>query len=156
MAVMALLMVIALALLVDHIAVSQPTAFAAPAQTSDPLGLNIKCLETRVQEGDDFQLEVRRQFTSDHFFPDMRVSRHTAGITADETDYEHLSGVRQTSNVLEAKAGKMRREFHTLGDYFPEAEETFKVWFESSESDGQREQCIIAILDDDGVGIYDL
>lgn len=135
---------------------SPPKTNASPDHSDNGFALNINCLETRVREGDDFQLGVQRQFTSDHFFPDMRVFWHTAAITADKADYEHLEALPQTSNVLESKSGKMKRTFHTSGDYFPEASETFKVWFTSADSPGQNEQCIITILDDDGVGIYDL
>ena len=67
--------------------------------------LRIECLETRVEEGDDFEVRVHRNFGSDGFRPTMRVFWYTTPVTADESDYEHLDGVRQVSNGFETHNG---------------------------------------------------
>lgn len=123
---MALIAVILLTLLVDRCATSLPGAFAATVQSSSGPWLDLECLETRVREGDDFNLEVHRKYASGHFMPSMRVSWYTTAITADERDYQGLYGAPQRSNILESQSGKMARKFQTLGDYLPEEDETLR------------------------------
>ena len=130
-------------------------AYAAPMRGNEPW-LKIKCVETLVEEGEDFRLEVRKKHDSDWPHPTMRVFWYTDAITADETDYEHLYAERQASNGSQSESGVMGRNFHTLDDQYPEIDETFKVQFNNSVDYGSDGECIITIADDDGVGIYDL
>ena len=130
-------------------------AYAAPMRGNEPW-LKIKCVETLVEEGEDFRLEVRKKHDSDSPHPTMRVFWYTDAITADETDYEHLYAERQSSNGSQSESGVMGRNFHTLDDQYPEIDETFKVRFNNSVDYGHDGECIITIADDDGVGIYDL
>ena len=132
------------------------TVFAAPAQANNEPWLKIKCLETEVTEGDDFRLRVDKKFDSNAPHPTIRVFWYTEAITADETDYEHLYAEGQASNAYQSRIGKMGRDFHTREDLYPEADETFKVRFNNSEDHGHDGECIITIIDDDGVGVYDL
>ena len=81
LALMALMAAAAFAILLS------PTALAAPARGNEPW-LKIKCVETLVEEGEDFRLEVRKKHDSDWPHPTMRVFWYTDAITADETDYE--------------------------------------------------------------------
>ena len=149
LALMALMAAAAFAILLS------PTALAAPARGNEPW-LKIKCVETLVEEGEDFRLEVRKKHDSDWPHPTMRVFWYTDAITADETDYEHLYAERQSSNGSQSESGVMGRNFHTLDDQYPEIDETFKVQFNNSVDYGHDGECIITIADDDGVGIYDL
>ena len=132
------------------------TAFADSTTKSLEPWLEINCLETVVVEGDDFRLLVNKKYDSDWPHPTMRVFWYTYAITADESDYEHLYAERQSSNGSQSKHGRMGRDFHTLEDVYPEADETFRVWFNNSVDYGNDGECIITIKDDDGVGIYKL
>ena len=132
------------------------TAFADSTTKSLEPWLEINCLETVVVEGDDFRLLVNKKYDSDWPHPTMRVFWYTFAITADESDYEHLYAERQSSNGSQSKHGRMGRDFHTLEDLYPEADETFRVWFNNSVDRGNDGECIITIKDDDGVGIYKL
>ena len=149
LALMALMAAAAFAILLS------PTALAAPARGNEPW-LKIKCVETLVEEGEDFRLEVRKKHDSDWPHPTMRVFWYTDAITADETDYEHLYAERQSSNGSQSESGVMGRNFHTLDDQYPEIDETFKVSFNNSVDYGSDGECIITVADDDGVGIYSL
>ena len=149
LALMALMAAAAFAILLS------PTALAAPARGNEPW-LKIKCVETLVEEGEDFRLEVHKKYDSDWPHETMRVFWYTDAITADETDYEHLDAERQSSNGSQSESGVMGRNFHTLDDQYPEIDETFKVQFNNSVDYGHDGECIITIADDDGVGIYDL
>ena len=155
-AFLAFLGLIALSIFIVPPAFQSRRVFAAPAQAKSEPWLKIKCLETEVEEGDDFRLEVGAKFDTDSTSPTMRVFWYTEAITADETDYEHLYAEGQASNAYQSRTGKMGRDFHTREDLYPEADETFKVRFNNSEDHGHDGECIITIHDDDGVGIYDL
>ena len=137
-------------------ALHSQTVFAAPAHAKNEPWLEINCLQTVVEEGDDFRLLVNKKFESDWPHPTMRVFWYTDPITADPTDYEHLYGERQASNGYQSEHGRMGRDFHTLEDDYPEMDETFKVRFNNSVDHGHDGECIITITDDDGTGIYDL
>ena len=154
--VMGLMAAISLAILIGGpLFAPRHVAYAAPMRGNEPW-LKIKCVETLVEEGEDFRLEVRKKFDSDSPHPTMRVFWYTDAITADETDYEHLYAERQSSNGSQSESGVMGRNFHTLDDQYPEIDETFKVQFNNSVDYGHDGECIITIADDDGVGIYDL
>ena len=156
LAVMGLMAAISLAILIGGpLFAPRHVAYAAPMRGNEPW-LKIKCVETLVEEGEDFRLEVRKKFDSDSPHPTMRVFWYTDAITADETDYEHLYAERQSSNGSQSESGVMGRNFHTLDDQYPEIDETFKVQFNNSVDYGHDGECIITIADDDGVGIYDL
>ena len=131
------------------------TVYAAPHRSNEPW-LKIKCLEPLVEEGEDFRLEVRKKHDSDWPHPTMRVFWYTESITADESDYEHLYAERQSSNYSQSESGVMGRNFHTTEDLYSETAETFKVRFNNSVDHGHDGECIITIVDDDGVGIYEL
>ena len=131
------------------------TVYAAPHRSNEPW-LKIKCLEPLVEEGEDFRLEVRKKHESDWPHPTMRVFWYTESITADESDYERLYAERQSSNSSQSESGVMGRNFHTTEDLYSETAETFKVRFNNSVDHGHDGECIIAISDDDGVGIYEL
>ena len=131
------------------------TVYAAPHRSNEPW-LKIKCLEPLVEEGEDFRLEVRKKHESDWPHPTMRVFWYTESITADESDYEHLYAERQSSNYSQSESGVMGRNFHTTEDLYSETAETFKVRFNNSVDHGHDGECIITIVDDDGVGIYEL
>ena len=156
LAVMGLMAAISLAILIGGpLFAPRHVAYAAPMRGNEPW-LKIKCVETLVEEGEDFRLEVRKKHDSDWPHPTMRVFWYTDAITADETDYEHLYAERQSSNGSQSESGVMGRNFHTLDDQYPEIDETFKVQFNNSVDYGSDGECIITIADDDGVGIYDL
>ena len=156
LAVMGLMAAISLAILIGGpLFAPRHVAYAAPMRGNEPW-LKIKCVETLVEEGEDFRLEVRKKHDSDWPHPTMRVFWYTDAITADETDYEHLYAERQSSNGSQSESGVMGRNFHTLDDQYPEIDETFKVQFNNSVDYGHDGECIITIADDDGVGIYDL
>ena len=155
-AFLAFMGLIALSIFIVPPAFHSRTVFAAPAQANNEPWLKIKCLETEVEEGDDFRLRVDKKFDSVAPHPTIRVFWYTDPITADATDYEHLDAVRQASNGYQSRVGKMGRDFHTEEDNYPEIDETFKVRFNNSEDHGHDGECIITIHDDDGVGIYDL
>ena len=145
-----------LAILVGSLYPHDRVAMAAPHAASSEPWLEINCLETEVEEGEDFRLVVNKKFDSDWPHKTMRVFWYTDPITADETDYERLYAERQSSNGYQSKHGRMGRNFHTLEDNYPEADETFKVRFNNSVDYGHDGECVITITDDDGVGIYDL
>ena len=140
----------------EQLATAPPEVFAAPVQAKNEPWLEINCLESVVEEGEDFRLIVDKKFASGSPHKTMRVFWYTDPITADETDYEHLYAERQSSNSYQSEHGRMGRDFHTLEDLYPEASETFKVRFNNSVDHGHDGECIITITDDDGVGIYDL
>ncbi len=137
-------------------AVDQPEAAPDQVHAKNEPWLEINCLETVVEEGDDFRLIVNKKFDSHWPHPTMRVFWYTDPITADETDYERLYAERQSSNGYQSEQGRMGRNFRTLEDHYPEINETFKVRFNNSVDHGHDGECIITITDDDGVGIYDL
>ena len=78
--------------------------------------LYLDCINKQVEEGDDFRLQVRKKYHSDWPHKTMRVYWYTDAITADETDYEYMYAVRQSSNGHQSENGKMGRDFHTLED----------------------------------------
>ena len=132
LAVMGLMAAISLAILIGGpLFAPRHVAYAAPMRGNEPW-LKIKCIETLVEEGEDFRLEVRKKYDSDWPHPTMRVFWYTDAITADETDYEHLYAERQSSNGSQSESGVMGRNFHTLDDQYPEIDETFKVQFNNS------------------------
>ena len=155
-ALCALLGFLTLAVLAGLLATPRHTAFADSTVKGNEPWLEINCLETVVEEGDDFRLLVYKKFDSDSPHPTMRVFWYTFAITADESDYEHLYAERQSSNGYQSEHGRMGRDFHTLEDLYPEVDETFKVWFNNSVDHGHDGECIITITDDDGVGIHRL
>ena len=118
--------------------------------------LEIACLETLVEEGEEVRLEVRATQVPDWLYARMRVFWYTEAITADASDYKHLQGVQQESTWEEADLGAMGRDFRTLEDNYPEIDETFRVRFENDNEHGTDGRCTITIADDDGVGIYAL
>ena len=152
----ALIGVLGLAILVGSLYPHDRVALAAPHASKYEPWLEIDCLETRVEEGDDFRLVVNKKFDSEWPHKTMKVWWYTHPITADETDYERLHQERQASNGYQSKHGRMGRTFHTLEDNYPEIDETFTVEFLNAVSKGHDGECIITITDDDGVGIYDL
>ncbi len=156
LALAALVGIVLFAFVYEQLATAPPEVFAAPVQAKNEPWLEINCLETVVEEGEDFRLIVDKKFASSSPHKTMRVFWYTDPITADETDYEHLYAERQSSNGYQSEHGRMGRDFHTLEDLYPEASETFKVRFNNSVDHGHDGECIITITDDDGVGIYDL
>ena len=154
LAVVGVMAAVALAILLGGPATSR-TAYAAPARANEPW-LKIECIETLVEEGEDFRLEVRKKYDSKWPHKTMRVFWYTIADTADETDYEHLYAVRQSSNGSQSESGRMGRNFKTLEDNYPENDETFTVAFNNSVDYGTDGECEITISDDDGVGIYSL
>ena len=157
----ALMGVMAAAALVILLGGPPRSAYAAPARASSEPWLKIKCIETLVEEGEDFRLEVRKKYDSEWPHEKMRVFWYTIAGTADETDYEHLHAERQSSNGSQSESGKMGRNFRTLEDNYPEIDETFTVKFDNSNDEGNQvdesdRKCEITILDDDGVGIHKL
>ncbi len=155
-ALIALLGILAMALLIGPLSPSHPAAEGSPLRDSSEPWLEINCLENVVEEGDDFRLIVNKKFNDDWPYKKMRVFWYTDPITADETDYERLHAEGQASNGYQSKHGRMGRNFHTLEDNYPEIDETFLVRFNNSNDEGHDGECIIAITDDDGVGIFDL
>ena len=116
LAVMGLMAAISLAILIGGpLFAPRHVAYAAPMRANEPW-LKIKCIETLVEEGEDFRLEVRKKYDSDWPHPTMRVFWYTEAITADESDYEHLYAERQSSNGSQSESGVMGRNFHTLED----------------------------------------
>lgn len=99
---------------------------------------------------------MNKKYASSWPHPTIRVFWYTEPITADESDYESLYAERQASNGYQSEHGRMGRDFHAREDNYPEADETFKVWFNNSVDYGNDGECIITITDDDGVGIYNL
>ena len=153
-ALYALLGFLTLAVLVGLLATPRGTVFADSTVKSTTALLRIECLETRVEEGDDFEVRVHRTYGSDGFRPTMRVFWHTTPVTASESDYEHLDGVRQVSNSFETLMGEMDRTFHTKEDRFSEETEEFRVRFTYGSDGNSSGACPIRIKDDDGVGIH--
>ena len=145
-----------------YLSARSPHRAARSLRTRQPEGnepwLRINCMETVVEEGDDFRLEVYKKYDSDWPHPTIRVFWYTFAITADESDYEHLYAERQSSNGYQSEHGRMGRDFHTREDLYPEVDETFRVWMNNSVDDGDDDdgECIITITDDDGVGIHRL
>ena len=152
----ALIGVLGLTILLGSLFSSPRAAVAAPNAVGNEPWLEINCLETEVEEGDDFRLQVDKKFDSDWPHETIRGFWFTWPITADRADYEFLYNEHQASNGYQSKHGRMGRDFHTLEDNYPEIDETFQVWFENAELHGHDGECIITITDDDGVGIYDL
>ena len=155
-ALYALLGFAAFAVLIGPLATPRRTAFADSSTRGNEPWLRINCMETVVEEGDDFRLEVYKKYDSDWPHPTIRVFWYTFAITADESDYEHLYAERQSSNGYQSEHGRMGRDFHTREDLYPEVDETFRVWMNNSVDDGDDGECIITITDDDGVGIHRL
>lgn len=153
---MALVGVVLAALLFHQATISRSEVFAAPPKASSEPWLEINCLESVVEEGDDFRLIVNKKYDSDWPHKTMRVFWYTDPITADATDYEHLYALRQASNGYQSEHGRMGRDFHTIEDQYPEIDETFIVRFNNSNDEGHDGQCVITITDDDGIGIYNL
>ncbi len=139
-------------------ALSQPhgAVSAAPLAVGNEPWLEMNCLETVVEEGNDFRLQVDKKYDSEWPHKTMKVWWYTHPITADETDYERLHQERQLSNGYQSRHGRMGRTFHTLEDDYPEIDETFRVEFLNGVSKGHDGVCVITITDDDGVGIHDL
>ena len=156
LALAALVGIVLFAFVYEQLATAPPEVFAAPAAVGNEPWLEINCLESVVEEGEDFRLLVNKKFDSESPHETMRVFWYTDSITADETDYEHLYAERQASNGYQSKHGRMGRDFHTLEDVYPEIDETFLVRFNNSVDRGHDGECVITIKDDDGVGIYDL
>ena len=144
------------AVLIGPLATPRRTAFADSTVKGNEPWLKINCMETVVEEGDDFRLEVYKKYDSDSPHPTMRVFWYTFAITADESDYEHLYAERQSSNGYQSEHGRMGRDFHTREDLYPEVDETFRVWMNNSVDRGDDGECFITIRDDDGVGIHKL
>ena len=156
-AVVGLMATAALAILLGGPFVEPRTAHASSDIELDPWpSVAIACVETLVEEGEDFRLEVRATQNPDWLYARMRVFWYTDAITADESDYEHLDGEEQESTWDEADLGAMGHDFRTLEDDYPERDETFRVRFENDNEHGTDGRCTITIADDDGVGIYDL
>ena len=155
-ALLCLLGIIGLAILSAELAVPQGDVSAAPARSAYEPWLEINCLETVVEEGDDFRLIVNKKFDSEWPHKTIKVWWYTHPITADATDYEHLHQERQASNGYQSEHGRMGRNFHTLEDDYPEDDETFIVEFLNAVSKGHDGKCEITITDDDGVGIHDI
>ena len=153
---MALIGVLGLTILLGSLFAPHHVAVAAPNSVGSEPWIEINCLETEVEEGDDFRLLVNKKYQSESPHETIRVFWYTFPITADETDYEHLHAERQASNGYQSRHGRMGRDFHTLDDQYPETVETFTVWFNNSVDRGHDGACEITITDDDGVGIYDL
>ena len=148
----ALLAVVSLALAFGTLI---PPPGTAHASSYEPW-LYLNCITKQVEEGDDYTLQVRKRYSSDWPHKTMRVYWYTDAITADETDYEHMHAVRQSSNLHQSDNGKMGRDFHTLEDVIPEPDETFTVRFNNSLDYGSDGECEVTITDDDGPGIFDL
>ena len=144
------------AVLIGPLATPRRTVFADSSTRGNEPWLRINCMQTVVEEGDDFRLEVYKKYDSDWPHPTIRVFWYTFAITADESDYEHLYAERQSSNGYQSEHGRMGRDFHTREDLYPEVDETFRVWMNNSVDDGDDGECIITITDDDGVGIHRL
>ena len=83
LALASLATVLAMLLLVQQFAAPNPTALAAPASAKNEPWPYLKCLDSQVEEGDDFRLEVRAKYDTDIFSPTMRVFCYTEPTTAD-------------------------------------------------------------------------
>ncbi len=156
MALTALLGVLSVAVLTGPLAPPHRAAYAASSVKGNEPWLMINCLETQVEEGEDFRLEVQKKYNSEWPHETMRVFWYTDSITADESDYEGLYAERQSSNGYQSKHGRMGRDFHTKEDVYPEADETFRVRFNNSVNRGTDGECVITLKDDDGGGIHRL
>ena len=156
LSLMALAAIFALVALLGAISQPHGTVSAAPLAVGNEPWLEMNCLQTVVEEGDDFRLQVEKKFDSEWPHKTIKVWWYTHPITADETDYERLYQERQLSNGYQSRHGRMGRTFHTLEDDYPEIAETFRVEFLNGVSKGHDGECIITITDDDGVGIHDL
>ena len=155
-ALLSLFVTIGFAVAIALLAAPRGEALAAPAAAGNEPWLEIACLETVVEEGEDFRLAVHKKFDSEWPHKTIKVWWYTHAITADESDYERLYQERQASNGYQSKHGRMGRTFHTLEDIYPEIDETFTVEFLNAVSQGHDGECTITITDDDGVGIYKL
>lgn len=144
------------AILIGSLYPHDRVAMAAPHAVGNEPWLEINCLQTKVEEGEDFRLLVMKKFDSEPPHETMRVFWYTDPITADETDYERLYAEGQASNGYQSKHGRMGRNFHTREDDYPEIDETFTVRFNNSVDKGHDGECTITITDDDGVGIHKL
>ena len=127
LALAALVGIVLFAFVYEQLATAPPEVFAAPAAVGNEPWLEINCLDSVVEEGEDFRLLVNKKFDSEWPHETMRVFWYTDPITADETDYEYLDSVRQASNGYQSEHGRMGRDFHTLEDVYPEIDETFLV-----------------------------
>lgn len=156
LAILILLAIVGFAAAVAVLAGAHGEVSAAPAQGKYEPWLKIVCLQTEVEEGDDFRLAVDKKYDSDWPHETIKVWWYTHSITADETDYEHLHQVRQYSNGSQSADGRMGRTFRTIEDDYPEIDETFIVEYLNGVSKGPDGECTMTITDDDGVGIYDL
>ncbi len=154
-ALMALIAVMSVAILAGPFATPRRSIHAANLRGNEPW-LMINCIQTEVEEGESFWLEVQKKYKSEWPHETMRVFWYTEEITTDESDYEPLDGVRQASNGYQSKHGRMGREFHTRDDLYPEADETYRIRFNNSVSYGTDGECVITLKDNDGVGIYKL
>ena len=155
-ALLCLFTIIGFAIVVAQLAVPRGEALAATAAGKYEPWLKIACLQTEVEEGDDFRLAVDKKYDSDWPHETIKVWWYTHPITADETDYERLHQERQYSNRSQSANGRMGRTFHTIEDDYPEIDETFIVEYLNGVSKGPDGKCTMTITDDDGVGIYKL
>ena len=155
-ALLCLFTIIGFAIVVAQLTVPRGEALAAPAAGKYEPWLKIVCMQTEVEEGDDFRLAVDKKYDSDWPHETIKVWWYTHPITADETDYERLHQERQYSNGSQSANGRMGRTFHTIEDDYPEIDETFVVEYLNGVSKGPDGKCTMTITDDDGVGIYKL
>ncbi|MCY4416324.1 MAG: hypothetical protein OXE87_08460 [Chloroflexi bacterium] len=149
-ALLCLLGIIGMAIVSAELAVPRDEVSAAPAAVGYEPWLEINCLRSVVDEGDDFCLIVNKKLHSEWPHETMKLWWYTHPITADATDYEHLHQQRIPVGT------RPHGLHHTLEDNYPEDDETFIVEFLSAVSKGHDGRCEITITDDDGVGIYDL
>ena len=137
-----------------------PNKGIRPLRTVEAAGyspwLYLDCVVSEVSEGDEFRLVVRTKYDTNAFSKPMSVYWYTDAGTADESDYERLYAEGQVSNGHQSRTGKMGRTFFTYEDSYPEIDETYTVRFNNSVDYGTDGSCPMTILDDDGVGIYDL
>ncbi len=150
-ALMALSMFIFLAL--TNTAVTTPRIAEAGGYSP---WLYLDCSVKEVSEGDEFRHVVRTKYDTNAFSKPMSVYWYTDPGTADDSDYERLYAEGQVSNGSQSRSGKMGRTFFTREDTYPELDETYTVRFNNTVDYGTDGSCPMTILDDDGVGIYDL
>ena len=72
-------------------AVNQSEVAPAKVQASSEPRVEINCLETQVEEGEDFRLIVIEKFDSEGPYKRVSAFWYTNPITADESDYERCT-----------------------------------------------------------------
>ena len=165
-ALLSMLSILAFAVLLDPIWSSHvyhpSVASADPEPNSVDSHVELECPVSPVIEGDDFAAVVHLDGPIPRYpgflteFPFMRGHWFTYPITADETDFEPLEAVLQVNSARLPIAKTMERTLHTQEDVYPEATERYGVRFAHIAWEPLIADCVVSIVDDDGVGIHAL